>query len=279
MTPVKSATNLLWIDGIGSLAAADESRVLLVGQHGNAAFSARGDNPVGETARLKGFAAAVKQARNEARGQEVGLGRILARAARDEWQGRFGKPLGSSVPTWARKYAAAPYRSALRDRANEYALVPGRRQFWAAFATTPRHVFWAEPVLQWGIEWRDPTADRRLLERLLQYPQAAFRTEGLRRGLARSLAKGLLPDSVRLRRTQGAQVPEAPSLIARHAAQYRQAIDAMRRSPACTELLDLKAVDHGLEAIVGGSRDYGEALALDRAFNVGLFLLHLEKRA
>ncbi|HEX8263465.1 MAG TPA: asparagine synthase-related protein, partial [Allosphingosinicella sp.] len=51
-TPAKTATNLLWADAIAARMAASGSRVLLVGQRGNHAFSWRGQNTVWELAML-----------------------------------------------------------------------------------------------------------------------------------------------------------------------------------------------------------------------------------
>ena len=101
---------------------------------------------------------------------------------------------------------------------------------------------------------------------------------GQYRGLAREVAAGLLPDRVRLRLTYGAQVPEAPSLIALHERCYEAALDEMRGSAACRELFDLDSIGEALKGFVAGSRDYTSALRLDRAFNVGLFLAGLEGR-
>jgi asparagine synthase (glutamine-hydrolysing) len=170
-----------------------------------------------------------------------------------------------------------PHRRPSQDqRRNEHSLPPGSRAFSIAFMTTPKHVWWPDPVLQWGIEYRDPTADRRLLERLLRYPQAAFRLGGRPRGLARELAVDLLPERVRLRRTQGAQVPEAPALIGVHAGRYRAELARMAGSTWCRELLDLPALGRCVDRFAAGSTDYYAALPVDRAMDVGQFLAGLE---
>ena len=161
---------------------------------------------------------------------------------------------------------------------NEYLERPGTRRFWAVSATTPANVWWPDPVAQWGVEHRDPTGDRRLVERMLLYPLGAFRLGARDRGLARTVAQGLLPDHVRLRRTQGAQVPEAPSLIAAYASRYRSALDEMRGSPRCAELFDLDTVGRWLDGFVAGELDHYLALAFDLALSVGQFLVELERR-
>lgn len=276
LTPVKGPTNLLWFERFAAMATASGSRVLLVGQHGNALFSWRGLSAVWEYAALGDPRSAWAQAGLEARARDRSRLWILAAAARDGAMTLSRRTAGDNIDNPGLRFIAEGYRDRATRRGNEYALQAGSRAFWAGFATTPKHVWWAEPVLQWGVELRDPTADRRLVERLLQYPQAAFRIGGHYRGLARETASGLLPDEVRLRRTQGAQVPEAPSLIAAHAPRYETAMARMRGSAWCRELLDLDAVQHAFEGVARGSPDFHLALMLDRAFALGTFMADLE---
>jgi len=276
--PTKSSTNILWLDAIAVEMRGEGSRVLLTGQRGNGAYSWLGESTVAELVRLGHLRAAWRQLRSEATARHVSPLRILGGNLRGQLAMLRRLPLRESVPD-------APSRPWLRrapvtqDRGNEYALPARSRAFWAAFATTPAHSFAPDPLTQWGIEHRDATSDRRLQETLLRYPQAAFRADGRPRGLARAVAEGLLPDEVRLRTTSGAQVPEAPSLIARHAHVYREVIGEMKTSPACNELFDLSAVEAQLDSFVGGDRDYYRALGFDRLCDVGAFLAAWEARA
>jgi asparagine synthase (glutamine-hydrolysing) len=275
LTPAKSATNLLWLDAISRLTAESGSRVLLTGQLGNTAFSWRGDGTVWELAMHGRLRGALAQATMEAAARGTSVGRVLAGAIR----GRLSRrKVGEGVQLPGMQFLRQDRKPSPRERRNEYVIPAGSRAYWTAFATTPKHVWGPEPTTQWGIEWRDPTADRRLIERLLQYPQAAFRVSGRERGLARELTAGLLPDRVRLRRTQGAQVPEAASLIAQHERCYEAALRAMRDSGPCRELFDVDAIQRALDTLTRGSRDYHLALQLDRAFGIALFLMHLEQR-
>jgi asparagine synthase (glutamine-hydrolysing) len=271
-TPSKATTNMLWLDGISAAAAAAGSRVLLTGQYGNAAFSWRGDGTISELVMNGHLRAALQQARDEARARNSSVARVLAGSVRGAMHAMSRRTVGDTVVRAGLQFIRRP-RSP-HARGNEYVEAPGSRRFWRAFVTTPKQTWWPDPVVQWGVEWRDPTIDRRLVERLLQYPQAAFRIGGRERGLARELAAGLLPDRVRLRRTQGAQVPEAPSLIAAHAQRYRAALEVMRRSPACRELFDFDAMQRALDGFASGSLDFQLATALDVAFDAGLFLEH-----
>ena len=270
-TALKAATNILWLDRIATSAFHAGSRVLLTGQNGNNAFSWRGDATLSELATHGHLRAAVAQARAESRARRVSVLRVLAGATRTAFRARSSRTAGEDIHSPALRFLKHP--PPMHTRANEYAEVPGTRRFWSMAITTPRHTWSPDVNVQWGIDWRDPTADRRLLERLLRYPQSAFRLDGRDRGLAREVANGLLPDRVRLRTTQGAQVPEAPSLIAAHAHHYREVLANMRGNIACRELFDFDALDEALGEFVNGSRDYYTALAFDRAVAAGQFIL------
>ena len=277
VTPTKSCTNLLWLGGISSSAAASGSRVVLVGQHGNAGYSWRGENQIWELTRLGRHRAALAQARLEARSRGITVPHVLGGALHVAVRASSRRAAADRFRPKATTLLREPHRRARYTPSGGFAESLGSRAGWVAFATTPKHVWWPDPVPQWGVEWRDPTGDRRLLERLLQFPQAAFRTAGRERGLARAVGEGLLPDRVRLRATQGAQVPEAPSLIAAHADRYESALAEMQSSAGCRELFDFETLRGSLRRLVAGAKDLELALAVDRAMDVGLFLVRLER--
>jgi asparagine synthase (glutamine-hydrolysing) len=277
-TPSKNSTNLLPADTMAAAVAASGSRVLLVGQQGNSAFSWRGQSGVKELAALGRWRSAWAQAGVEAGVRSLAAWRVWAEAGREALSSLRRLAVADRAANPGLGFIRESRRPRPAERSNEYAEVRGTRRFWGVAVTTPKHVWWPEPVTQWGVEFRDPTADRRLIETLLQYPQAAFRAGGRPRGLAREMSEGLLPDKVRLRTTQGSQMPEAAGLVARHEAHYRSALDSMRSEPACRELLDLRALGAAVDALVAGSNDQVLALAVNRAFDVGTFLAGLEHR-
>jgi asparagine synthase (glutamine-hydrolysing) len=277
-TPIKPATNLIWLDRISTFTANSGSRVLLLGERGNTAFSWPGHGVVWELATRGRFRPAFAQAAAEARNRETSIARVVAGAFRRGLRAKLGRGrMGDAIDPPARQFLNHPPAPHLR--ANEYAQPAGSRAMWAAFLMTPKHVWTVEAVPQWGIEWRDPTGDRRLLERLLRYPQSAFQIGGQPRGLAREAMAGLLPDRVRLRRTRGAQAPDAPGRIAAHADRYRAALETMRSSSWCREMFDLDAVQRSLEAFAAGAQDYSLVVGFERAFGVGMFLAELEGTA
>lgn len=237
-TPTRHILNLLWLDPMLQLLPAHDSRVLLLGQMGNATISWSGVDDRGFLRRLAG------DLRRRVRKRPLTIGASFLRRER---------------------------RPAARPRPS-----PFSRESRLEFAMTPHSIWSPDTVAQWGVEWRDPTIDRRVVECLLRFPPRAYRIGGEARGLARAMAKGRLPERVRLRRTRGAQVPEIPTLIAMHAKRYEAALQRMARSEECRELFDFEAMRVALDRITGGALDDSTAIAINRAFDVGLFLCRAE---
>src|SRR5205085_10871770 len=59
-----------------------------------------------------------------------------------------------------------------------------------------------------GIERRDPTADRRVVEVALRQPEWARRHDGVTRAVARAAMADRLPASIATRTRRGAQLPD-----------------------------------------------------------------------
>jgi asparagine synthase (glutamine-hydrolysing) len=127
-------------------------------------------------------------------------------------------------------------------------------------------------MAQWGVESRDPTGDRHLIECLLSFPLEAFSIAGLPRGLARAMGQGRVPDSVRLRQTRGEQVPELASLIALHSEKYRDALERAQRSAQFRSIFEVECLRTALERVRDGRAGRVEAYTIDRVADVGLFI-------
>jgi hypothetical protein len=140
------------------------------------------------------------------------------------------------------------------------------------FMMNPEKTWGADPLPQWNVEFRDPTGDRRLIERLLSFPREAFLAGGRRRGLARAMGKGRLVEKVRLRAGRGAQVPELASIIAVHAPAYREALGRIAQSTLCRTIVDVDAMRRSLDRIVAGGSAGWEPSSFDRATGVCLFI-------
>ena len=123
----------------------------------------------------------------------------------------------------------------------------GARELFTRAMTSPQTPARADFMAQFGLEWLDPTGDRKLLERLLSFPLHVFRVGNRPRGLARELGRGLIPDSVRLRRTRSVQFPDQTAWFALRAGDYHSLLQSIRNSSACAFFLDIAS----LEALLG----------------------------
>jgi asparagine synthase (glutamine-hydrolysing) len=154
----------------------------------------------------------------------------------------------------------------------------GTREEFARAMLTPRSSARVDFMARFGVEWLDPTADRKLLERLLTFPLHIFRAGNRPRGLARELGHGRLPQSVRLRRTRAPLITEQTAWFVQRSADYARALQGLRDSTVCTEFLDLASLSAVLETLCAGSGTTAQAATLHRALDAGLFAAALESR-
>jgi asparagine synthase (glutamine-hydrolysing) len=265
--PVRNAANQTWVGEIARRSAQSGVRVILGGGKGNATISYGGEGAIADLFRRGQWREALRLA--PAQG---GL-----RAVARELGGRTIVDLVSRM------------RGRSMQRDGENCLAPGFRRTHAmalapfggfldrgamlAFMTSPSKGWSADPLAQWNVEFRDPTADRALIECLVSFPRDAFLAGGMPRGLARAMGDGLVPDSVRLRTTRGTQAPEHAARIAAHAPLYRAAIDRATRSPLYRAIVDIGRVRALLECVCEGRASLSQSAALERAVAVGLFIV------
>jgi len=115
-----------------------------------------------------------------------------------------------------------------------------------------------------------------LLERLLTFPLHVFRVGNRPRGLARELGRGLLPDTVRLRRRRSAQFPDQAAWFALRADDYRKLLQSIRGSSACAFFLDTPKLEVLLERLCAGQGSASEAATVHRALDTASFAVEFE---
>jgi asparagine synthase (glutamine-hydrolysing) len=271
---VRNGANHLWLDDI---ARHTGPGVLLTGPRGNFSVSYTGLGGFDELFRQLRWKAAWNCALQvqESEGKPLRktlAGGLLPRRVFEYVRDRlYGEKLEflslTTVPFRERHHnVLKPRRPAQRTRAS-----------FVRRATQPNFVWAADPMAQWGLEWRDPTADRRLLEMLLTFPLAAFAPEGRARGLARQMGTDVLPDAVRLRRTQGQQSSDYATAMARAMPRYRAVQDRMSTSAACRDMFDLSALNVALERVAAGELSGAITSPIDRCIDAGLFLMEQER--
>lgn len=90
-----------------------------------------------------------------------------------------------------------------------------------------------------GIEYRDPTVDRRVVELSLRIPEEQFLYAGQPRALARRMLRGLLPDSLLQRSGSGLQSADWPDRLNEARAEIEAEIAWMEGSELARRCLDV----------------------------------------
>ena len=153
------------------------------------------------------------------------------------------------------------------------------RAEFAEFMLRPNKAACMDSLAHFGLQFRDPMSDRRLMEQLLTFPLHAFRAGGRARGLAREIGKNILPDQVRLRNTRGEQCADEAAWFAAHESRYRDAFDAVRGSKTATAILNIDRLAEELEKLFAGRASVTAPTSVHRALDVGMFALAAESGA
>jgi asparagine synthase (glutamine-hydrolysing) len=274
LTPVGTTANQVWGWKINVAASRDNARVVLYGQRGNSTLSAVGAYGA------RDFYSPKVQFQRVSR-------RVLRAGNIDEWRAF------ASVFSRARKFSVDPtpgtplrngsiflaesFRKNNLESIQRKPLPSTARATFIYFMMLPNRIVAMDSVAQFGVECRDPFADRRLMECVLKFPLDAFRIGRRARGLAREIGKGLLPDRVRLRETRGGQSADQRAWFKVRAADYRKVFGDMRRSNICNEILDIEFCDRTLTELCAGAGTFDYALSMHRVLDVGLFAMKYER--
>jgi asparagine synthase (glutamine-hydrolysing) len=92
----------------------------------------------------------------------------------------------------------------------------------------------------WGIDMRDPTADRRLVEYCLRVPADQFLHEGVRRSLARRMLADRLPAQIVQSHARGYQGADWKDALARARGEVEAEVQRISASGAAGRQMDLE---------------------------------------
>jgi asparagine synthase (glutamine-hydrolysing) len=135
---------------------------------------------------------------------------------------------------------------------------------------------WAETGPAYGLEVRDPTMDKRLLEFCLAIPDEQYRLNGQDRALIRRAMKGLLPDEVRLNTRRGLQAADLGHRIIATLPEMQAMMARLEQSALAREVLDLPKMKRVLQALqkeVNATITDQCVTILTRGMMAGMFLL------
>jgi asparagine synthase (glutamine-hydrolysing) len=250
--PILNPSNAVWNDAINDAAQARGVSVMLTGQMGNMSISHDGTQLLSQLARVGALPALFAL-----------MWQMRRRGHR--WPGLAAQAFGPFMPPamwlWlARKFDRAldlELYSALKpaafdgfavgQRARERGLDLSYRP-WAdsramrlwVLRRVDLGVYNKGTLAAWGIDQRDPTADRRLIELSLRIPERQFILDGETRSLARRAFADRLPASVVSERRRGVQAADWRLGVANALPAIGEELAALERNPQARELIDLE---------------------------------------
>ncbi|HEX8526354.1 asparagine synthetase B family protein, partial [Allosphingosinicella sp.] len=251
--PVLNACNQLWLRAIYAEAQRRKIGVMLTGTMGNFTISYAGRELLPELAGSGRWLGLLRQWRAQTRSGRVGWRGLLA-ATFGPWiparlwlaLQRFDKGSEIGVDRYSalssERLDSLDLEARARERGLDLAYRPSRDGFSARLLGLRRVDMGNvnKGVLAgWGVDLRDPTSDRRLVEFCLSLPGEAFVQDGLPRSLAlRGLADRLPPEVIAEKR-KGLQAADWHEAIAASRERLREEIERIGEVPAAARALDL----------------------------------------
>lgn len=223
--PIRNASNRAWVEAINWAAADRGVGVLLSGQKGNATISYTGLRSLRDMARSGHWMHVLRELRAVARrtGQDPRvvvrnqlrltfaprwLIRSWAWAKRTPTEPLWEARLSAIRPDFARR-TRVEERMAARGGDDMSMERAGGLAYRAAVLSAGDALDWTHAARAWfGVETRDPTSDRRVVEFCLAIPGSQYMRDGRGRMLVRRSMRGLIPESVLERDARGAQASD-----------------------------------------------------------------------
>ncbi|HSK21296.1 MAG TPA: asparagine synthase-related protein [Longimicrobiales bacterium] len=264
--PPRNPSNMPWFLGIYAQAADAGTRVMLSGHKGNATISQDGLRSLRDSAVRAEWRRVWREthalARTSGRGRRDVLRRevlmplipgaistALRRLRGVEPQPVWDANLSAIHPEFARRMGVEErVRAANRHHHDLHRL--SEMEFRLVVLAAGADVFDVYSGLRpwFGIETRDPTADRRVVEFCMAVPGSEYLQDGVTRSLLRRAMAGRLPDQIRLRTTYGMQGPDWTEWLPSIRADFGRELDRLETSQIARQCLDLpkmrRLVDH-----------------------------------
>ncbi|HEX6133050.1 MAG TPA: asparagine synthase-related protein [Longimicrobiales bacterium] len=255
--PPRNPVNAPWFLGIYAQAAEAGTRVMLSGHKGNATISQTGLRSLRDSAAHGDWGRVWRETHALAR--ETGQGRqdvlrrevvlplmpsLLSTSLR--WLRRVeSKPVWEDTrspinPEFARSMDLEERVRAANRHHHDVHRLP-EMDFRLTVLAAGADVFDQYSAFRpwFGIETRDPTADRRVVEFCMRVPGSQYLRNGVTRSLLRRAMAGRLPDRIRLRSTLGLQAPDWPEWLPSIRGELRAEIDRLESSETARRYLDL----------------------------------------
>jgi asparagine synthase (glutamine-hydrolysing) len=247
--PVLNLCNAVWIDRINRAAQARGARVLLTGQMGNVTISFPGFERLPALVRNGRLVQLVREAarlrRNGMRAESIAahaFGPFLPLglwAAINRWRGRVGvlEDYSLIAPAAAERVrggsAAAGMDVHYRPSADAFAM-----RLSALGRIDPGN-YNKGTLARWGLDLRDPTADRRLVELCLAIPVERYLRRGRTRAVARDAFAEWLPPAVAEETQKGLQAADWYEGLCADRAGAGEEVERLATIPQAVRILDI----------------------------------------
>ncbi|WP_018390733.1 asparagine synthetase B [Ancylobacter sp. FA202] len=294
--PVLNASNNVWITAIFREAKRRRLDVVLQGTMGNMTISHGSGDPLAARVRSGDLLGALRTMRDMRRGGGRSWLGIAGEAADSLLPKRLSRSLraalGRGAPglfDYSAIHPAFLHRSGMEERAIDMACNLGnlargdsRALRLAVLDRTDHRGHSAMATRRlFGIDVRDPTSDRRLIELCLSIPDEQFALGGVPRSLIRRAMRGLVPDVVLNERRKGLQAADWRVGFQEALPGLRAEVARLRNSPFASECLDLDRMDQLLDAWPGVENASERATfdylcAFSRALTAGRFIRRVE---
>ena len=298
-TPTRNPCNMLWIGALHEEAAADGVGALFTGGRGNAAFSADGPQWLVALWRAGRIPTLLRELVSWPR--HTGATRwstvsrsLLAELTPDVLRRSRSTFLHRPDPldSWVGATALRSELASTVDLLGAHPQLGGSRHvslrhaMLAALGTSGGQADGrAAMEAVWGLDTRDPTADRRLFELAMTQPEWARRHDGTTRAVARRAMADRLPPSILHRTNRGAQLPDWLDRLTDRRDELVDELATARDHPASQELIDFPRLDRLMQVWPDSSRSADRVavrdyrLAMFRALHVSRYLRWFERRA
>jgi asparagine synthase (glutamine-hydrolysing) len=246
--PLVNPCNHVWYSAIMDEAKRRRLPVLLTGQMGNGSISYDGMAFLTHLLRQGRLVRLAREARHLRRhGTRWGsigaqaIGPFLPKRVWTAIQRRRGGQLALSDYSAIGEEAEASLRERAAERGLDFVYRPRKDAFetrlWM-FRRVDLGNFNKGDLGLWGIDVRDPTADRRLVEFCLSVPVEQFLSKGSRRALARRAFADRLPRPVVEERRKGHQAPDWHEALTAARAEIRSDIERLAECKPAAEMID-----------------------------------------
>ena len=134
---------------------------------------------------------------------------------------------------------------------------------------------------QYGMEIRDPTKGKELMEFCIGVPDSIYRNMEQDRHLMRKSMEGLLPDEVRLNKKRGLQSADAIYRVRAEATEISVELNSLKKSDLANRFLDLSKMESFFKKTLSeDSKEVNSNIGpvLLRGMDTGLFLKNFEEK-